>query len=141
MTFQIESNANTNIQICSENHVLMIHDHGSGELFEIPISRLRNRAPCYSFNSIANCEKKNIPLLPTPWAPHTAIFTSDNEDFFRRMPRVVIIVTLNQYELITNNNTEDHGILISDTRVKQLKRGNLNLEASGKFYRTVKTLT
>lgn len=35
-----------------------------------------------------------LPLLPTPWAPNTAIFTSDNEDFFLRMPRVVI---LNKY--------------------------------------------
>lgn len=33
-----------------------------------------------------------LPLFPTAAAPMTAIFTSDNEDFFRRMPRVVILV-------------------------------------------------
>lgn len=32
------------------------------------------------------------PLFPTPCAPITAIFTSDNEDFFRRIPRVVILI-------------------------------------------------
>lgn len=32
------------------------------------------------------------PLFPTDCAPRTAIFTSDNEDFFRRIPRVVILI-------------------------------------------------
>lgn len=35
---------------------------------------------------------EHLPLFPTPWAPMTAIFTSDNEDFFRRIPLVVIVV-------------------------------------------------
>lgn len=33
-----------------------------------------------------------LPLLPTPCAPKTAIFTSESEDFFRRIPRVVISI-------------------------------------------------
>lgn len=35
---------------------------------------------------------ENLPLLPTPGAPITAIFTSESEDFFRRMLRIALLV-------------------------------------------------
>lgn len=91
MTLQIETT-----QIYTENHVIMCP-----ELVEIPITDANKvRAQLFIQFTDQECnyylvkimKKKNIPLLPTPWAPHTAILTSDNEDFFRRMPRVVIIV-------------------------------------------------
>lgn len=45
---------------------------------------------CWSlFNQL---KMTHLPLLPTPCAPNTAIFTSESEDFFRRIPRVVIFV-------------------------------------------------
>lgn len=36
-------------------------------------------------------KKNDVPLLPTPGAPTTAIFKSVSVDFLRLMPRVVII--------------------------------------------------
>lgn len=40
-----------------------------------------------------------LPLFPTPCAPITAIFTSDKDDFFRRMPRVVIVLQFFAFSL------------------------------------------
>lgn len=37
-------------------------------------------------------DEKSLPLLPTPGAPITAIFTSESEDFFRRMLRIALLV-------------------------------------------------
>ena len=34
----------------------------------------------------------NSPLLPTPGAPITAIFTSVRDDFLRRIPRMAFVV-------------------------------------------------
>lgn len=45
-----------------------------------------------AMNHTLNIESLRLPLFPTPCAPITAIFTSDNEDFFRRIPRVVILI-------------------------------------------------